>query len=312
MAVDLAAIRKKVDELQNGRRNSNVQLWKPKEPGEYIVRGLPWPDKFTQPGQPFIERWFYYIGDSFGVPTLRQFNKPDPIAEFINELYKSGTPEDRLIAKKLRPKMQAYMPIVVKKGKDADPNKVIVWSFNKFLYQKMLNWFLDEEIGDYLDLEKGFDIKVTVTDSGKKFNGRTVLNSDVELARKQSPTSASSAETKKLLDAIPDIEGMFEMKTAEELENMMKKWLESGSSKSDPTTETDDRGGAPKTDALDDLVNDVKSADAAPAVTETKTEAKPEKSPKRKSKKDDDDSDEPSVKKQSLDDAFAELMADEE
>lgn len=304
MAVDLDAIRKKVQELQSGRRNSSVQLWKPKEAGEYTIRALPWPAKFTQPGQPFVEKWFYYIGDSFGLLTPHQFGKPDPIKEFIDSLYSSGKPEDRVIAKKLRPKMQAYVPIVVKKGKDADPGKILIWSINKFLYQKMLGWFLDEEIGDYLDPTNGFDIKVTLTDNGKKFNGRTVLNSDVELARKPSKLAATPEEVKKMLDAIPNLDDMYQLKSPEELESVLQKWLDGGDASKSDSGDSEERGTS-TTDALDELANDIKE--------ETKSEApKQEKSPKKKKKDDDLDSDDdPPVQKQTLDEAFEELMSDD-
>lgn len=310
MAVDLDAIRKRVKELQNGRKNSNVQLWKPKEPGEYVVRGLPWPSNVVQDCQPFIEKWFYYIGDNFGVLTPSQFGKPDPIKEFIDSLYASGKPEDREIAKKLKPKMQVYLPIVVKKGKDADTNKVIVWSINKFLYQKMLAWFLDEDVGDYLDPEGGFDIKVTFTDNGKKFNGRTVLNSDVELARKPTKLAPTGEEMKKLLEAIPNIEDMNELKSYQELEKMLQKWLDGASSGSD--SEGTERG-ASSGDALEELANEIKTEARveSPKTEDAKSEVK---AAKKKLKKDDsdDDSDEPKVQKQTLDQAFEELMSSED
>src|SRR5262245_55840434 len=113
MAVDLEAIRKKVQELNSGRKTSNVQLWKP-EVGTYKIRGMPWPTQYTQESQPFVELWFYYIGDNPGILAPYQFGKEDPIHEFRNQLFKSGKPEDKQIAKKLRASMRAYMPIVVK------------------------------------------------------------------------------------------------------------------------------------------------------------------------------------------------------
>jgi hypothetical protein len=314
MGVDLEAIRRRVQELQKGRSNSNVQLWKPKEAGEYTIRGLPWPTKYLQPGQPLVEKWFYYIGDSFGLLAPNQFGKPDPIREFIDSLYKSGTPDDRNMAKKLKPKMQAYLPIVVKKGKDADPGKVIVWSINKFLYQKLLGWFLDEEIGDYLDPDSGFDIKVTFADSGKKFKGKSMLNSDVELARKTSKLANDPETTTKLLDAIPNIDDMYQLKSYDELKSILEKWLEGGDSSSSDDDDGSQRN-ASSGDALDELANDIKSSSTKEDKVEEKivektTTSKAEKTEKKKASKKDDD--EPEVKKQSLDEAFEELMADED
>lgn len=311
MGVDLEAIRRRVQELQKGRNNSSVQLWKPKEAGEYIIRGLPWPTKYLQPGQPLVEKWFYYIGDSFGLLAPNQFGKPDPIREFIDSLYKSGTPDDRNMAKQLKPKMQAYLPIVVKKGKDAAPEKVVVWSINKFLYQKLLGWFLDEDIGDYLDPETGIDIKVTFTDSGKMFKGKATLNSDIELVRKASKLANDTDTTNKLIEAIPNIDDMYQLKSYDELKAILEKWLTGG--------ETSDNDGAQRNgssgDALDELANDIKGTSTKEEKPVEKPAAKVEKAEKpekKKAAKKDDDESEPEVKKQSLDEAFEELMADED
>ena len=56
MAIDLEAIRNKLNQLSGGggRRNS---MWRPQEGEEHVVRLLSFKDN---DGQPFKERWFYY------------------------------------------------------------------------------------------------------------------------------------------------------------------------------------------------------------------------------------------------------------
>src|ERR1700676_4774567 len=105
-------------------------MWKP-EPGEHKVRGLP--NKFAQDGMPLIERWFYFIGENRGFLAPKQFGKPDPVNEFIRSLYQSGKKEDREVAKKLQPKMYAYMPIIVRGQEDKG---VQIWKFSKNVYQR--------------------------------------------------------------------------------------------------------------------------------------------------------------------------------
>lgn len=311
MAVDLEAIRRRMGELATGRKNSNVQLWKPKM-GDYSIRGVPWPAKLTaETGLPFVERWFYYIGEGRGHLTLHQFGKPDPINDFINSLWRSGTEDDKNIAKKLRAKMQAYLPIVVKKGEGADPEKVILWSINKFVYQKMLGWFTDELIGDYLDVNDGFDITVKIVDSGKKFNNKPVFNTDLELARRASKLADTPDAVKKLLESIPNIDDVYQQESADDLKKALDRWLNGGATSDDGGA---NRGGAGEKasggDALDDLVNEVSGK---PAVSETKVEekAKVVKKEKPAKKPADDDDSEPAAK-QSLDAAFDELMADDD
>jgi hypothetical protein len=302
MAIDLDAIRRRVQELQSGRKTSNVQLWKPKL-GEYVVRGIPWPEKYVQDGQPFVERWFYYIGDGGpGLLAPHQFGKPDPINDFVNAMWKSGKPEDREIAKKLRPKMQAYIPVIVKKGAEADPTKVLIWSMNKFIHQKLLSWFLKEDVNDYLDVVNGFDIEVKIVDSGKKFNNRPVPNTDVDLARRPSKLAATEDEVKKLFESVPNIDDMYRLKSPAELETALHNWL-NGPSQSEPDNDGTEKTSTSGSDALDALVNEVKGSSSN--VDESKDE---KKKTSLKSKKKDDE--EPAVKK-SLDEAFDELMGDE-
>jgi hypothetical protein len=279
MAIDLEAIKKRVAELSGVKKTSSVQMWKPGL-GEHKVRCLPW--KNSPDGQPFMERWFYYIGENSGILAPNQFGKPDPINDLVRKLYSSGKPDDRVLAKKLSAKMRCYAPVIVRGEEDKG---VQVWSFGKQVYQRMLGFFLDEEVGDILSPSEGFDLKVTITKAqGKQFNDTTV-----DPARKQSPLHADPATAQKWLDGIPNIDDMYRLKTTQEIETVLNKWLNGDTEPQHDGGAT--RGPAPS-DELDDLVAEVK---ATPAVTEKKP------APAAAAKK-------PDSKKQSLDDAFAELM----
>ncbi|NBO99479.1 MAG: hypothetical protein EBU90_05030 [Proteobacteria bacterium] len=278
MAIDLEAIKRRVAELSGVKKTSSVQLWKPSL-GEHKVRCLPW--KNSPDGQPFAERWFYYIGENAGILAPNQFGKPDPINDLIRKLYSSGKPDDRVLAKKLAPKMRCYAPVIVRGEEDKG---VQVWAFGKLVYQRMLGFFLDEEVGDILSPTEGFDLKVSITKQpGKQFNDTTV-----DPARRPSKLHEDSKTMEQWLNSIPNIDDMYRLKSTQEIETVLNNWLNGGST-ADATPEMS--RGVATTDALDDLVAEVKSSDA-------KTTAK-------KSKKDDDG------KKQSLDDAFADLMNDD-
>jgi hypothetical protein len=88
------------------------------------------------------------------------------------------------------------------------------------------------------------------------------------------------------LNTIPNLDDMYRLKSTQEIETVLNNWLNGGTT--DSSLEVS-RGPA-TTDALDDLVAEVKSAST-------------EKPAAKKSKKEDDGG-----KKQSLDDAFADLM----
>jgi hypothetical protein len=282
MAIDLEAIKRRVAELSGVKKTSAVQMWKPTV-GEYKVRCLPW--KNSPEGQPFMERWFYYIGENAAILSPNQFGKPDPINDLIRKLYSSGKPDDRVLAKKLAPKMRCYAPVVVRGEEDKG---VQVWSFGKIVYQRMLGFFLDEEVGDILDPSSGFDLKVTISKApGKQFN-----DTMVDPARRPSKLHDDQKVMANWLEHVPNIDDMYRLKSTQEIEAVLNNWLNGGTSDDVAATPETTRGPTP-TDALDDLVAEVKAV-------------APEKP--KKVKKPDDDS---SPKKQSLDDAFADLMGDD-
>jgi hypothetical protein len=280
MAIDLEAIKRRVAELSGVKKTSSVQMWKPGV-GEYKVRCLPW--KNSVDGQPFAERWFYYIGENAGILTPKQFGKPDPIDDLIRKLYSSGKPDDRVLAKKLAPKMRCYAPVIVRGEEDKG---VQIWSFGKLVYQRMLGFFLDEDVGDILSPTEGFDLKVTISkQAGKQFNDTTV-----DPARKSTALHTDSATAQKWLDNIPSIDDMYRLKSMQEIETVLNNWLNGGASES--STDVGASRGAEPVDELENLVAEVKQA----APSEKKVAKKSEK---------------PEAKKQSLDDAFADLIGED-
>lgn len=280
MAIDLEAIRRRVAELSGIKRTSSVQIWKPTL-GEHKIRCLPW--KNAPEGQPFEERWFYYIGENAGILSPHQFGKPDPINDLIRKLYSSGSADDRTLAKKLTAKMRCYAPVIVRGEEDKG---VQVWAFGKIVYQRMLGFFLDEEVGDILSPTEGFDLKVTISKAqGKQFN-----DTMVDPARRPTKLHEDAATSQRWLENIPNLDDMYRPKTTQEIEAVLNNWLNGGT-----TEQSNDVGitrGATPSDELDNLVTEVKIPQAAKSTKKLPTEKS-------------------DVKKQSLDDAFAELIGDE-
>ena len=88
MAIDLAAIRKKLGQLSGQNSKKNV-MWRPEEGSETTVRLLAYPNN---DGQPFKELMFYYnIGNNPGLLAPYQFDKPDPVQELITKLCLEGS-----------------------------------------------------------------------------------------------------------------------------------------------------------------------------------------------------------------------------
>ena len=233
MAIDLAAIRKKLGQLsgQNSKKNT---MWRPEEGSETTVRLLAYPNN---DGQPFKELMFYYnIGNNPGLLAPYQFDKPDPIQELITKLRDEGSKESYELAKKLYPKMRCYAPVVVR---GEEEKGVRLWAFGKTVYQTLLNYMLDEDYGDITDPHEGRDVRI----SCQKNPGQQWATTDVRPRGKDSPLSEDSSKSKQWLDNIPDVNDLFELKSYEELERIINEWLNDDEEDTQETT----RGGTTQT-----------------------------------------------------------------
>lgn len=285
MAIDLEAIKKKLAKLSGNDKGgsgkmSSVQLWKP-ELGEYRIRLLPWKD--AKDGQPFHERLFYYIGENKGLVAPHQFGKPDPINDLIRKLYSSGKADDKALAKKLLPKLRAYAPVLVR-GEESQG--VMVWAFGKMVYQRLLSFFVDSEIGDITNVDEGFDLVVKIT----KVAGKTFNDTTVDAARRPSKLSDDKKQVELWLNSIPNIDDMYRVKPPEELEQVLNAWLNGTDAEVSSSVGTS-RGPA-SSDALDDIVASTKTV-----------EEKPKKAPAKKAA-------DPDVQMKNLDEAFDDLLSE--
>lgn len=290
MAVNLEAIRRRIEEL-NGNRSvsknrSSVQLWKP-EVGAHKVRIIPWPEDKLEDGQPFIERWFYYFVKP-SILSLHQFGKPDPINELIRKLYSSGTPSDKELAKKLRAKPRTYAAVIVRGRESEGP---MVWAFGSMIQKKLLAYFVNSDVGDITDPDEGFDLDVVVT----QIQGKEFPDTEVEAGRRPRKLSDNPEEVKKWLASTPDISELYTERSYKEVEKALNDWLSTGAA--DGSSDGTSRGSQAKPDVLDEIANDVKG--------EKSVIEKPKKTAAKKPSLDDDETPKP---KKSLDDAFKELM----
>ena len=230
MAIDLAAIRKKLNQISGQNSRKNV-MWRPEEGSETTVRLIAYPDN---DGQPFKELMFYYnIGNNPGLLAPYQFGKADPIQELITKLRDEGSKESYELAKKLYPKMRCYAPVIVRGEEDKG---VRLWAFGKQVYQTLLNYMLDEDYGDITDPSEGRDVRITCT----KTPGKMWATTDVRPRGKDSPLSEDTSKSKNWLDNIPDVNDMFELKSYEELERIINEWLSGDDEESSQETT---RGG---------------------------------------------------------------------
>lgn len=284
MALDLEAIRKKVQELSGIRRQSSIQQWKP-DVGEHKIRVLPWKD--ANNGEICKELYFYYLPRQILSP--KSFGKPDPIHDLMVKLYSTRDQKDKELANTLRPKMRCFVPIIVR-GQEAQG--VQVWAFGKLIYQRLLKFILDEDYGDITNPESGFDLKVTIS----KTQGKDYNDTIVDVKGRPCKLSDDAELSKKWLDT-PNLMDMYTLKTTQEMESALNAWLNADVPE-DKKEETS-RGAKVKADDLDNIVNEIKE------------ETKPKKTKKSAVEELNEVETKPAVKK-TLDEAFDDLLGDDD
>lgn len=267
MAINLEAIRKKLQAISG---ESYVKYWKPK--GESIVRALPW--KEDAEGTPIKEKWFYFFEGQQSILAPYQYGKKDPINDFIRKIQMSQDPDDKKIVKMLKPKMQAYLPIIVR-GEEAEG--VVLWKFGTIVYQRLLSFFLNKDIGNFLDPYEGFDLEV----KSKKTPGKKFTDTIVDAVRRPSLLVPNKDNISKLLESVPPFENMFENQHVlpDEIERRLNTWLEG--KPADSFVESPQQNSK-KSSILDDVVKEIKQEVSSTTIK----------------------------KKSSLDDAFADLIND--
>jgi len=233
MAINIEAMRAKLNASKTGKRESNSTKWRPNQ-GDQTIRILP-----TADGDPFKEFFFHYnVGRNPGILCPKKNHGEDcPICEFASTLWRQGVENDDAAlkneAKKLFVRKRYYSPILVR-GKETEGVKV--WSYGKQAYENLLGYVLDPDYGDITDPETGTDV---------------VLNYDVPgtpgsfpkttLKPRRRPSvlcddAVSDCET--LLESIPEIGSLFERKTTEEIQALLNAFLSDDVSSENSSTET--------------------------------------------------------------------------
>lgn len=190
---------------------------------EIRFRALP-VDPEKEPGIEVIQ---FFLGDKFkGVISPRTIGEPCPMYEKYEKL-KKGDEDDKALAEKFKPGVKFVVAAILKKdksGKEVDegrsPGLVQV---AKQAYQQMIDLFLDEdEHGDFTDPVDGYDLKMKREGSGKNDTRYTVMNC------KPSPLP-------KKYNKIWDAEDMLrkEIKTYDEIRQMLKEFLNNSSDEDD-------------------------------------------------------------------------------
>ena len=247
MAIDFDAIRKKLGNL-NRQSNRQASIWKPD--GEHVIRLV------NPADQPFRELYFYYfLNVPGGVIAPRDtFGKPDPIAEFRDKLYTEGTPESKAQARLLKAKLRVFAPVIVR-GEEAEG--VRWYGFGKRVYERMLNLILSEDYGDISSPTEGHDLRVEFKRGNP--DAGTWPETTIMPRPAKTPLSANPAEAEKWLENIPNLDDVYELKTADEIESLLNTWLNTSTDKADDDSTLETLNGS-SVDEIDKMFSSL-SAD---------------------------------------------------
>ena len=252
MAIDLEAIKRKLNQLQTtGNRQNN--LWKP-EPGKQTIRIVPY--QFDKEN-PFQELYFHYDLGKKNYLSPITHGKADPVVEFSEKLKSSGNSEEWKLGKKMEPKMRTYVPVIVR-GKESEGVKF--WGFGKTVYTELLGFYADPDYGDLSDPMNGRDIVVEFTPSeGPGQYPKTVIRVKPNVT----PVTEDKNVAEKIAQHQPDLSNIFKEPTYDDLKDALEKWLEpeaeTEASNEAPAT-TNDNKSTETTDTTVNKVDDVSKA----------------------------------------------------
>ena len=159
-------LQKKREELKSRSQGGNIFFIKPDTTTRVRILPVGEDEEFVK------EVTQFYLGSEIkGVISPSSFGKPCAIMESYEELKDSKDDEDKTLAKKFAPRQRylAYCLIYKdEKGKEIDENSPKWVLLTSGMYQDILDLYLDDdEWGDMTDPEKGYDLKLGRSGSGK-------------------------------------------------------------------------------------------------------------------------------------------------
>jgi hypothetical protein len=225
MALNLDAMKAKLDKLNGKGDGGNNKFWRP-EDGESNIRIVS-----TSDGDPFKERYFHYnVGTAGFLCPKRNFGDECPVCNFGNKLWNEGTEESKKQAKDLFAKQRFFSPVLVRGEEDQG---IRIWGYGKMAYEKLLTIVLDPDYGDVTDPENGNDLKLMYG----KLPGASFPRTDIRPRPRKTvlcdDAIGGDERCAELLETIPDFESLFDRKTTEEVKSVLDQFLATDSGNSE-------------------------------------------------------------------------------
>lgn len=231
--VNLELLRKKRAELQAAATKVRHD-WKPSYEKE-VIRLIPYKYNLENP---FIELKFYYNFGKVPIVSPTSFGNADPIYELSEELKSTGDRDEWNLGVSLQPKLRTFVPIIVR-GKEEEGAKF--WGFGRRVYNQLLEYFDNEDYGDITDPDTGTDLEVRY----EKAPGQDWPNTVIVPKRNRTPLVTDAELLRKIFNEMPEVTDVFEEKSYEELEAILKKYLDSDTPMDQASEPEDDDSETP-------------------------------------------------------------------
>jgi hypothetical protein len=249
MALDLDAIRRKLNNLQSSTGKTN-SLWKP-EPGKNQIRIVPY--QYNKEN-PFLELYFHYNLGKRNFLSPVTYGEADPVDEFAQQLRATGKSDDFKLSRKLSPRMRTYVPVIVR-GQESEGVKL--WGFGKQVYTELLGFIADPDYGDITDLSGGRDITVEYTPAEGVGN---FPKTGIRVKPNQVAATTDKDVADKIMNGQKDIYDIFKKVSYDELKGHLETWLNGGDSEEDTAAVTKTEAvtsTTAKTDNIDTAFDDL-------------------------------------------------------
>lgn len=232
MAIDLEAIKRKLDQLNKSTSNEGSSttdhIWKPSV-GSNKVRIVPY---VHDKSNPFLEVYSYFGLARYILTSPVTYGDPCPIAEFSQKLKRSGNDEDYALSKKLEPKLRVYLPVLVRGEEDKG---VKFWGFGTQVYTQILTIMSEPDYGDISDPKTGRDITIRYErpEGAPAWQAKTTIMP----AGRETPMT-DSGNVVEAVKNMPKMEDLFKPESYEELSEKLMAYINVGGP--DPAEIVDD------------------------------------------------------------------------
>jgi hypothetical protein len=212
MAIDLEALRKKHEQLNNpaGANNNNadfLQKFYQIPEGSNAVRILPWKDDDKEfYAETKIHRVPGPDGNVKNIHCRKVHGENCPMCDLYYALWKTGRKEDEDLARQIKPRARYYMNIL-----DRESGDIKILSVGVILFKKIIGAMLDEDFGDITDVEAGHDFKIV-----KEMEGQWPKYDQSQPRPKSSPLG-SKAEIASSMDSLHEIHDLVKLEDYEEV-----------------------------------------------------------------------------------------------